>query len=66
MHADPGGAKKLLDMTFVFALLGPMSIKAACRMLMKLIPEANIFFGKRCDDVFKSNQINHERLFSMF
>ena len=31
-------AKKLLDMTVFLGLLGPASVKAACRMLMKLTP----------------------------
>ena len=30
--------KKLLDLTVFFALLGSSSVKAACRMLMKLTP----------------------------
>ena len=36
MHADPKGAKTLLDMTVFFARLGPASVIAAHRMLMKL------------------------------
>ena len=47
MHADPKGTKKLLDMTF-FALLGPASVKAACRMLMKLTPGLYLNDTKEC------------------
>ena len=30
--------KKLLDLTVFFVLLGPVSVRAACKMLMKLTP----------------------------
>ena len=38
MLADPESAKKQLELTVSFAHLGSASIKAACRMLMKLTP----------------------------
>ena len=37
-HADPESAKKQLDLTVFFALLGSASVKAARRMLMKVTP----------------------------
>ena len=41
--ADTKRAKKLLDLTVFFALLGSGSVKAACRMLMKLTPGVKDF-----------------------
>ena len=36
---DPKSAKKLLNLTVFFALLGSASVKAARKMMVKLIPE---------------------------
>ena len=36
MRAGPESAKKLLDLTVFFALLGSACIKAACKMMVKL------------------------------
>jgi len=36
MLVDPKSAKKQLELTVFFALLGPASVKAAHKMLMKL------------------------------
>ena len=43
MHADPESAKKLLDLTVFLGLMGSASVKAACRMLMKLNPSHRIY-----------------------
>ena len=47
MSADPKSAKKLLDLTVFFALLGSAHIKAARRMLVKLTL-AGVSPSKRC------------------
>jgi len=36
--ADPKSAKKTYNLTVFFAILGSAHVKAACKMLMKLIP----------------------------
>ena len=41
-HVDPKSAKKLLDLTVFFALLGSLCVKAACRTLMKLTPGESV------------------------
>ena len=37
-RADPESAKKLIDLTVFFALLGSVCVKAARRTLVKLTP----------------------------
>jgi len=39
--ADPKSAKKYSQAVSLFALLGSMLLKAACKMLMKLTPRLN-------------------------
>ena len=39
MRKDPKSAKKLLNLTFFFALLGSAHVKDACKMLVKLTPD---------------------------
>ena len=52
MHTDPKSAKKLLNLTVFFALLGSAPVKTARRTLMKLTPSR---LG------FTSMQTNFER-----
>jgi len=40
MHADPKSVKKTDSLTVFFTLLGLASVKAACKMLVKLTPGA--------------------------
>ena len=61
--ADPKSAKKLLDLTVFFALLGYASVKSACRILMKLAPgnvTISIFFFPT--EQYETNRVNYIRL----
>ena len=40
-RVDPKSAKKMLNLTVFFALLGSVRVKAACRMLVKLTPRVS-------------------------
>ena len=63
-HADPIGAKKLLDMTVFFALLRPANVKAAHGTLVKLTPGhlllfvTSLFLGEQF--IYKVNFINRQ------
>ena len=61
MLADPESAKKLLNLTVFFALLGFASVKAARRMLMKLTPGVRAC-GEKEHKVFRPHTFNMNNL----